>query len=100
MSHDFTAASEAVTFRMGMTVLDPEAIKQHFPPTGSSIRIKSTTHLHDCPECGQPVDGALVKDITVTPGERPDTYEIRGESVTYTPCGHEVRWETTEGETE
>lgn len=98
MSHDFTAASEPVTFAMGMTVIDPDAIKRYFPPANSSIQFRTSPPTHSCPECGEMVDGGLVKDITVTPGARPDTYEIRGESVTYTPCGHEVRWQATDDE--
>lgn len=93
MSHDFTmAGSEPVPFELDVVWTDEAAWKRIFGPGASnSLRIRGVAAIHPCPVCGEPIDGGTLQDITVTPGERPGTYDVRGKSVTYTPCGHEAQ---------
>jgi hypothetical protein len=93
MSHDFTLSGSEPSFELDMTFADPEEAKRIFwPPHRQSLRVTGleTYTQHPCPVCGGLVDGWTINDVTTTPGARPDTIEVTGESVTYSPCGHEV----------
>lgn len=95
MSEEFTLrGSKPTEFELDMTITDEEAFKRLFePPSRQSLRMSGlkTRTQRPCPTCDKPIDGWTLDGVTVAPGERTDTFEVTGESVTFSPCGHERR---------
>ena len=102
MSHDYTlSGSQPTSFELDMTITDEDAFKRLFePPSRQSLRMRGlkTYTQRPCPTCGGPVDGWTLDGVTVAPGERTDTFEVTGKSVTFSPCGHERRIEASSEE--